>query len=303
MSFGNIMPSESNKFALRHKVRVGLIGADIQMSKSPALHMREASLHGLDYSYELIDLTLRGVAVDHLPDLLSEVEDRGFAGVNITHPCKQIVLPLLTRLADDARSLGAVNTVVFHDGERVGHNTDCSGFYENFRQGLPDVTRDRALLLGAGGAGAAVAHAALSLGMGHLLISDQDASRAESLARSLNEQFAPGRASATGDIEAAMQAADGLIHATPTGMRNHPGLPLDGALIESRHWVADIVYMPLVTPLLALARDRGCRTLDGGGMVVYQAAGALRLFAGIEPDAARMRRHFSELVGADAAPA
>ena len=127
------MASESNKFALRHKVRVGLIGADIQMSKSPALHMQEASLHGLDYSYELIDLTLRGVAMDRLPDLLSEVEDRGFAGVNITHPCKRIVLPLLTRLSDEARALGAVNTVVFRDGERIGHNTDWSGFYENFQ--------------------------------------------------------------------------------------------------------------------------------------------------------------------------
>jgi shikimate dehydrogenase len=284
-------------------VRVGLIGADIQASKSPALHEREARLHGLDYTYTLVDMTLRETGVEGLPALLDEVEANGFAGVNITFPAKQAVLPHLTELSDEATALGAVNTVVFRHGKRIGHNTDWYGFHENFRQGLPEVKRDRALLLGAGGAGAAVAHAALSLGIGHLMIADQDAGRAESLARSLNEQFAPGRASATGDIEAAMQAADGLIHATPTGMRNHPGLPLDGALIESRHWVADIVYMPLVTPLLALARDRGCRTLDGGGMVVYQAAGALRLFAGIEPDAARMRRHFSELVGVNTAPA
>jgi shikimate dehydrogenase len=288
---------------IRMTVRVGLIGADIQASKSPALHEREARLHGLDYSYTLIDITERKTGIEGLPGLLDDVEAKGFAGVNITFPAKQAVLPHLTALSDEAMALGAVNTVVFRGGKRLGHNTDCYGFHENFRQGLPDVKRDRALLLGAGGAGAAVAHAALSLGIDHLLISDQEASRAESLARSLNEQFAPGRATATSDIKAAMMAADGLIHATPTGMRNHPGLPLDGALIESRHWVADIVYMPLVTPLLALARDRGCRTLDGGGMVVYQAAGALRLFAVIEPDAARMRRHFSELVGADGAPA
>jgi len=288
---------------IRKIVRVGLIGANIQASKSPALHEREARLHGLNYTYTLVDMTLRETGVGGLPALLNEVEANGFAGVNITFPAKQAVLPHLTELSDEATALGAVNTVVFRNGKRIGHNTDWYGFHENFRQGLPDVKRDRALLLGAGGAGAAVAHAALSLGIGHLLISDQDASRAESLARSLNEQFAPCRASATSDIKAAMMAADGLIHATPTGMRNHPGLPLDGALIESRHWVADVVYMPLVTPLLALARDRGCRTLDGGGMAVYQAAGALRLFAGIEPDAARMRRHFGELVGANATPA
>ena len=248
-------------------------------------------------------MTERKTGIEGLRGFLDEVEANGFAGVNITFPAKQAVLPHLTELSDEATALGAVNTVVFRNGKRIGHNTDCYGFHENFRQGLPDVKRDRALLLGAGGAGAAVAHAALSLGIGHLMIADQDASRAESLARSLHEQFAPGRASATSDIAAAMKAADGLIHATPTGMRNHPGMPLEGSLIESRHWVADIVYMPLVTPLLAVARDRGCRTLDGGGMVVYQAAGALRLFAGIEPDAGRMKRHFSELVGANAAPA
>jgi shikimate dehydrogenase len=288
---------------IRKTVRVGLIGADIQVSKSPALHEREARLHGLDYTYTLVDMTLRETGVEGLPALLDEVEANGFAGVNITFPAKQAVLPHLTELSDEATALGAVNTVVFRNGKRIGHNTDWYGFRENFRQGLPDVKRDRALLLGAGGAGAAVAHAALSLGIGRLMIADQDAGRAESLARSLHEQFAPGRASATSDIAAAMKAADGLIHATPTGMRNHPGMPLEGSLIESRHWVADIVYMPLVTPLLAVARDRGCRTLDGGGMVVYQAAGALRLFAGIEPDAGRMRRHFSELVGVNAAPA
>jgi shikimate dehydrogenase len=287
---------------IRKTVRVGLIGADIQASKSPALHEREARLHGLDYTYTLVDMTLRETGVEGLPALLDEVEANGFAGVNITFPAKQAVLPHLTELSDEATALGAVNTVVFRNGKRIGHNTDWYGFHENFRQGLPDAKRDRALLLGAGGAGAAVAHAALSLGIGHLMIADQDAGRAESLARSLHEQFAPGRASATSDIAAAMKAADGLIHATPTGMRNHPGIPLEGSLIESRHWVADIVYMPLVTPLLAVARDHGCRTLDGGGMVVYQAAGALRLFAGIEPDAGRMRRHFSELVGVNATP-
>jgi shikimate dehydrogenase len=248
-------------------------------------------------------MTERKTGIEGLRGVLDEVEANGFAGVNITFPAKQAVLPHLTELSDEATALGAVNTVVFRDGKRIGHNTDWYGFHENFRQGLPDVKRDRALLLGAGGAGAAVAHAALSLGIGRLMIADQDAGRAESLARSLHEQFAPRRASATSDIAAAMKAADGLIHATPTGMRNHPGMPLEGSLIESRHWVADIVYMPLVTPLLAVARDRGCRTLDGGGMVVYQAAGALRLFAGIEPDAGRMRRHFSELVGVNAAPA
>ena len=284
------------------RIKVGLIGSDIQASKSPALHEREARLHGLGYSYELIDMRVRDLGLDRLGTLLDEVEAAGFAGVNITFPAKQAVLQHLTDLSDEARALGAVNTVVLRDGKRIGHNTDWFGFYENFRQGLPDVARDRALLLGAGGAGAAVAHAALSLGVGHLFIADRDPVRAEALAESLNAQFSTGRASATSDVGAAMQVSDGLIHATPTGMRHHPGLPLDESLLEARHWVADIVYMPLVTPLLALARQRGCRSLDGGGMVVYQAAGALRLFAGIEPDAMRMRQHFEALTANETAP-
>ncbi len=284
------------------RIKVGLIGSDIQASKSPALHEREARLHGLDYSYELIDMRVRDVGLERLGALLDEVEAAGFAGVNITFPAKQAVLQHLTDLSDEARALGAVNTVVLRDGKRVGHNTDWFGFYENFRQGLSDVPRDRALLLGAGGAGAAVAHATLSLGVGHLFIADSDPVRAEALAESLNAQFSTGSASATSDVAAAMRVSDGLIHATPTGMRHHPGLPLDESWLEARHWVADIVYMPLITPLLALARQRGCRTLDGGGMVVYQAAGALRLFAGIEPDTMRMRQHFETLTANETAP-
>src|SRR5690606_21590513 len=153
-----------------------------------------------------------------------------------------------------------------------------------FRLNFPDVPRRCALLLGAGGAGSAVAHAALTLGVERLLVHDVERKRADDLAIRLNREFGGDRAVVATDILMAMAAADGLIHATPTGMANHPGLPLDGDLLRPRHWVADIVYMPLVTPLLARAMETGCRVLDGGGMVVYQAVGALRLFAGIEAD-------------------
>ncbi|MEI1251833.1 shikimate dehydrogenase [Rhizobium aouanii] len=279
----------------KRAVLVGLIGADIQTSKSPALHEREGVLQGLNYRYELLDLAERGLPAIALPDLLAEEETRGFAGSNITHPCKQTVIPHLTDLSEDARMLGAVNTVVFKDGKRTGHNTDWYGFYENFRRGLPDVPRHRAVLLGAGGAGVAVAHAAMKLGIERLSIFDQDASRAGRLAEDLNSRFSAERAFAITDVGEAMRSADGLIHATPTGMKNHPGLPIEESWLEPRHWVADIVYMPLVTELLALATRLGCRTLPGGGMTVFQAAAAFKLFSGIEPDAERMTAHFTEL--------
>jgi shikimate dehydrogenase len=170
----------------------------------------------------------------------------------------------------------------------TGHNTDWSGFAEGFRRGLPDAKLDRVVQLGAGGAGAAIAHAARKLGVRELTIFDIDHARAAELAASTG-------ARAGKDLAAGMASADGLIHCTPTGMAKMPGLPLDAKLIEPRHWLAEIVYVPLETELLRVARAKGCRTVDGGGMAVFQAAGAFRLFTGLEPDAERMLRHFRSM--------
>lgn len=276
-------------------VRVGLIGSDIQLSKSPGLHETEGRALGLDYRYTLFDTLRPPFAAMSLPELLTHAEEQGFAGVNITHPYKQAVLPHLTQLSDDAAMLGAVNTVVFRNGERTGHNTDWLGFFESFRAGLPDVALRRAVLLGAGGAGVAVAHAALKLGIEELCVFDQDETRAATLADALNGRFGQGRARAIRDVAQELAASDGLIHATPTGMPAHPGLPIEPGWLRPEHWVADIVYMPLVTELLALAERLGCRTLPGGGMTVHQAAAAFQLFCGHTPDAGRMSRHFADL--------
>ena len=157
------------------------------------------------------------------------------------------------------------------------------------------------MLIGAGGAGVAVAHAALKLDIGRLDIFDQDKARAERLAGQLNARFGAPRAQAVEDPAHALAEADGLIHATPVGMPAHPGIPVAPDLITPRHWVADIVYMPLVTELLATASAKGCQILPGGGMAVFQAVGAFRLFCGREPDAARMTAHFTELCQAEGA--
>src|SRR5215468_6643800 len=117
----------------------GLIGAGIQASRTPAMHEREGDEQGMRYLYRLIDLEKLGVGAEALPELLSAAERMGFAGLNITHPCKQAVIPLLDELSPDASALGAVNTVVLKDGRRISHNTDWWGFAESFRRGLPDV--------------------------------------------------------------------------------------------------------------------------------------------------------------------
>jgi shikimate dehydrogenase len=150
--------------------------------------------------------------------------------------------------------------------------------------------------LGAGGAGAAVAHAALTLGARALTLFDVDPARAQTLAADLQARFPAARLVAGGELDAALAQASGLIHASPTGMLGHPGLPLPARLLHPRLWVADIVYFPLVTELIAAARALGCRTLTGGGMAVYQAVDAFEIFTGRAPDAERMFAHFQALV-------
>ncbi|MFC4565638.1 shikimate dehydrogenase [Nocardiopsis mangrovi] len=306
---------------------IGLIGSGIGSSLSPALHEREADHHGIRYLYRIIDIGAPApgsanaepppapapgdadaepppapngapTATDSVGDIVRWARRLGYTGLNITHPCKQTVIPHLDGLSPDAATLGAVNTVTF-DGDRlIGHNTDWTGFARSFARGLPDAATDHVVQLGAGGAGAAVAHALLTLGTGRITIADARPERAGGLAGELERRFGPGRAddAPLHTLDAALAGADGLVHATPTGMAAHPGMPLPADLLHPGLWVADIVYRPLETALLRSARATGCRTLDGGGMVVHQAAHAFRLFTGVEPDADRMLAHLADLV-------
>jgi len=275
---------------------VGLIGSGIGGSLSPAMHEEEGGKLGLNYVYRRIDLEALKLDVAALPNLLVAAERMGFDGLNITYPCKQAVIPLLDELSDDARALGAVNTVLFKDGKRIGHNTDWSGFARAFQRGLPDVSLERVVQLGAGGAGAAVAHAALTMGARALALFDVDAARAASLAAELQQRFPGATVSAGSSLAESLAAANGLIHATPTGMAKLPGLPLPVELLHRELWVADIVYFPIRTALLQAAEALGCRTLSGGGMAVYQAVDAMRIFTGLEPDAERVYTHFQSLL-------
>ncbi len=271
---------------------IGLIGKDIQRSKSPLMHEQEGRDLGILVLYQLLDLNVLGRDISALPELLASAELMGFSGLNITHPCKQAVIPLLHELSEEARAIGAVNTVKLSDGHRKGYNTDASGFSESFRRGLPGAPLDRVVQIGAGGAGAATAYALLKMGAKHLQIVDTARERANALLKNLSQFFDPTRLSVGDDAAEALRTAQGLVHATPTGMQEHPGLPVAQRALRPDLWVAEVVYFPLQTELLRVARSLGCKTLDGGGMAVFQAAAAFDIFTHRNADRERMLRNF-----------
>lgn len=274
------------------RVRAGLIGQNIGASRSPWMHQQEGAAQDLELTYELFDYAVSGQDEAHLSSHLDQLRLQGYAGVNITFPYKQSIIAHLDHLRDAALRVGAVNTVQFSSTGLIGHNTDMIGFVTSLRQGLPGAAMGRVLQLGAGGGGAATAHGLMDLGVRELLILDRDASRATQLARQIALQHGSHRVAACDDAACALRGADGLVNATPTGMHSHPGTPLDARLLEPHLWVADIVYFPLETDLLRAARARSCRTLDGSGMAVHQAAAAFEVFTGQRADAERVRRSF-----------
>jgi len=274
---------------------LGLVGAGIGASLTPAMQEREGDAAGLRVTYRLLDAEKRGFGVADLPEVLGWAQRLGFDGLNITHPFKQAVIPLLDELSEDAADLGAVNTVVFREGQALGRNTDWSGYGRAFRQVLPNAVEDRVVLVGAGGAGAAVGYGLLEQGAERVTVIDSDRDRADACVVRLAKRFGDDRVTVGSDLERALADAHGLVNATPVGMHGHPGMSVPAELVEERLWVSDVVYFPLETDLVSLARARGCRVVPGGGMAVHQAVGAFECFTGRAADAARMTRHFEEL--------
>lgn len=269
-------------------ILAGLIGIDIQGSRSPSMHEQEAAAQGLRLEYRLFDLGADGLSANDFEATVAHVKQTGFAGVNITHPFKQRIIPLLDELSDEAAAIGAVNTVIFHGGRSIGYNTDSSGFAEGLKRQLSGITIDRVVQIGAGGAGAATAMAMIKMGCRDLVVSDPNGNRAADLVRRM-----PGDvAQLTTELATAVANADGVINATPIGMEGHHGTPIDVALLHPSQWVADVVYFPLETEFLRAAKAVGCRTAHGGDMAVFQAAGAFDLFTGRRADRERMITNF-----------
>jgi shikimate dehydrogenase len=272
---------------MKGTILVGLIGANIQKSLSPALFEDACAVAGIRGHYHLMDLDQ--FAGRSLEKLLEAARTAGFAGVNVTYPCKEAVLPLLDDVSPEANLIGAVNTVTIdRDGRTRGYNTDRIGFRRGFEEALGRIDGEAVLLVGAGGAGRAVAVALFDLGAARVVVRDTNPGRAEALAAELGSD----RCQVESDLVLALGKAAGIVNATPVGMLGFPGNPVPMAAVERRHWVVDVIYTPLETELIKAARAKGARVVTGVGMCVHQAAEAFKLFTGIGADIERMHHTF-----------
>lgn len=270
---------------------VGLIGNNILRSRTPRMHEVEGARQGLNYRYQIVDtapVTKSGLGVAELVDAARLF---GFAGLNVTYPFKQSIMPHLDEIAPDAARVGAVNTVVIENGRTCGYNTDCWGFARGFTLEMADAKRSTVLQLGAGGAGSAVAQALIDCGVEHLIVADLDGEKANVLAERLKDL--PAKVTTVSPVEIADLSFDGLVNTTPVGMDKAPGMPVPANVLDKDIWVADIVYFPLETELLRRARAAGRRTFSGAAMAVFQAVKAFELFTGLPADAEAMKATFN----------
>jgi shikimate dehydrogenase len=281
------------------KIQIGLIGANIMGSLSPALFADAFAAAGIDGSYQLMD-------VDRLPgrglaQLLNSIKAAGFVGTNITFPFKQEVLALLDAVDPQAAQVGAVNTVVIApNGRTTGYNFDRAGFRRSFEEslGLDSAKGATVVQVGAGGAGRAVAFALMDLGVATLVIHDIDGARANTLQADLTKHYGAARCRITSDLAGDIAAANGVVNATQVGMLGFPGNPVPVSALNAAHWAADVIYTPIETAFLKAAAAKGARVLNGGGMCVHQAVEAIRLFTGVEPNPKRLHRAFATALAA-----
>jgi shikimate dehydrogenase len=256
-----------------HARLAGVFGHPVTHSRSPRLHGFWLQRYGIDGAY--IPL---GVAPGGFGAAVRALVDLGFRGANVTIPHKLAAFEICDAVAPFARRAGAVNTLIFRDGRIEGSNTDGFGFLESIREAAPGWRADAgpAVLLGAGGAARAIAAALVDAGAPRVTLVNRTAAKAEALARDLG-----------GPIHVAerppLEDAALLVNTTSLGMQGQPGLEVDLAPLPASAVVADIVYVPLETRLLAAARARGLVAVDGLGMLLHQARPGFEAWFGVAP--------------------
>lgn len=260
-----------------HAARAFVVGHPIAHSRSPKIHGHWLARHGIAGSYEAVD-----VAPADFPAFLSGLRGAGFAGGNVTIPHKEAAHALAERRDEAAEAIGAVNTLWFEHGRLVGGNTDAHGFAANLDEYAPGWAENGpAMVLGAGGAARAVIHACLRRGISEIRVLNRTLARAEELAHRFGAGVSAHPLAAAAEF---LPEAGLLINTTSLGMHGSSEIPVDPSVMPDRAIVTDIVYVPLETPLLAAARARGLKTVDGLGMLLHQAVPGFERWFGVRPE-------------------
>ncbi|WP_027526228.1 shikimate dehydrogenase [Bradyrhizobium sp. Ec3.3] len=257
----------------------GIIGMPVAHSRSPAIHNYWLNAHGIPGVYVPL-----AVQPERLKDALPGLVALGFRGCNVTMPHKQTAMALLARVNDTARRIGAVNTIVVEeDGTLSGFNNDGNGFVQSLRDAREDWRAEEGpiLLLGAGGASRAVVVALLENGAREILIANRTADKAEALAKEFGANV---RTVAWADRSAAVADKALVVNCTDRGMVGKDALEIDLSRLKPSTLVADLIYTPLETRFLAEARTRGCKTVNGLGLLLNQARIAFKAWFGVMPD-------------------
>ncbi len=252
-----------------------LIGWPAAHSRSPLIHHYWLRTLGIEGGYNIEAVPPEGFA-----EFVLNLSAHGFVGANVTRPHKERALAL-TRPDQRARAVGAANTLWYEDGELRSTNTDIEGFLDNLDACAPgwDAVSD-ALVLGAGGSSRAVVFGLLERGIGRVHLANRTAERARAVADQFGAQGSSGFLGGVGEL---LPRAGLLVNTTSLGMHGQPALEIDVGLLPPQAVVADLVYVPLETPLLSAAQARGLKTADGLGMLLYQAVRGFELWFGKRP--------------------
>ena len=275
-----------------HTRLVGLIGWPIEHSLSPVMHEAAFSALGLDWRYLLLP-----VRPGWIRDAIAGLVALGFRGANVTIPYKQAVVPLLDDLSQQARRIGAVNTIVIEQGGRtIGHNTDSAGFIAALHDGGFAPSGRAVIIVGAGGAAGAVVHALLAAGMKKLTVLSRTHARAEKLISSFDDTRLHSETLSEERLIEGARSADLLVNATPVGMWPSVDGSIwpNGVAIPAHLTVFDLVYNPVETRLLQLAKSSGARAISGIEMLINQGAAAFELWTGMSAPIDAMRRALKE---------
>lgn len=274
---------------------LAVLGYPVEHSLSPAMHNSEFERLGLDYVYipapvspENLEVCIRGLVA------------AGVAGFNVTIPHKQAVLPFLDKISDDAQLVGAVNTIKVEDGQLRGYNTDIDGWVRDVQEDIL-LERSSVCVLGAGGAARAVTVGALKSEASRLFLCGRNGDTVSGLAAALKEKMPEADISwktlDDPECRAEVAACDIVVNTTPVGMNNTPGLPVPAEWLTEHQYYYDTIYTPAETELLKAARQKGCATRNGLGMLAYQGAVAFEIWTGQMPDVDRMKNILRRIMG------